>query len=336
MKNKFLLGIVLLLSMLPTACTITKSPSEVVNFDSTKQQIIPTIVRLNDNFEVLDLGDGIRIYNNRAVSLLVDNSTFQQILTDSTTCHSIVQIGGPYGYDTKIYDKFGNNFDFIVLRANNTIYPPPNRIAGTSGGSMIYLSYSSGGPLFHEMCHSLAQGKTSFDNISGHWGFSDVYGVLGGWDRSTLKSVGNNLYQASRFSDISSSYNFAPLELYLMGLLPPDAVPAINIAISPSWVEQTQYIFTASGFRTISIWDFIESNNIHAIDSQNSTKSFCAISVMLTTTELSQDEWTKFDNELAYLETQDYSSVDKYDESNFFTATQGLATIQFGNLVFQK
>ena len=86
----------------------------------------------------------------------------------------------------------------------------------------------SNGPSLHELMHrwgnfSLSTEKlavSSFDlnvlnddylleeiNGSPHWGVSSINGQLGGFDKSTLKSLGNNWYTAAPFGTYANGAN---------------------------------------------------------------------------------------------------------------------------------
>lgn len=160
-----------------------------------------------------------------------------------------------------------------------TLTPALPQLAGLSSrlkGVLILYHYQglSGGPFLHEFAHLFANhlGGPLGDNApyQTHWGFNDVGGQLGGWAKGTLVELGDGVYRAEgpnggRFNPIANGGNsipYAPLELYLMGLLPAAEVPPIEQALDPVVIqdgdEGTE--FAASGFRTVTIDDIIRDN----------------------------------------------------------------------------
>ena len=123
-----------------------------------------------------------------------------------------------------------------------------------------------GAPL-HEIMHLWVANKQVIPSImKNHWGISSVNGQLGGFDMTTLVSLGSNRFSAPPFLPNSSHLfmsqrPYSELELYLAGLIPPENVPDIWIAEdgrllrdSDSHIERDEdgnFIFEA---RKISIW----------------------------------------------------------------------------------
>ena len=166
---------------------------------------------------------------------------------------------------TKIFQKFKDDFDFIILISNNENVPEgfpyygkfimvSNAIegigtsvysnAGFFGSSgrlkgVLHLPYKYGilyGPFLHELMHCWANNAIPTE-IGGHWGFmgGNVPAQLGGFLQSSLqKNVdGNpNLYRASMFGPIANGGNSVPyseLELYMMGLIPLSEVKPFDV-----------------------------------------------------------------------------------------------------------
>jgi hypothetical protein len=104
-------------------------------------------------------------------------------------------------------------------------------------------------PLEHELSHYWAAhldarfgfGKDSEQDYGSHWGMTSVNGQLGGFDEASMECVtpagalppgctpesnGNIRYSFDLFYPyVNRAVDYAPLELYLMGLTPPSDVP---------------------------------------------------------------------------------------------------------------
>jgi len=156
----------------------------------------------------------------------------------------------------KIYEKFKDDFDFIVLISNQENVPEnfpyygmfrmvSNDVEGIglqlysnaslfgSAGKLkgvLHLPYKHGilyGPFLHELMHCWANYALPTD-VEGHWGFmgGNVRAQLGGFLQSSLqKNVNGNptLYSVETFGPFANGGNGVPyseLELYMMGLIP--------------------------------------------------------------------------------------------------------------------
>jgi len=202
----------------------------------------------------------------------------------------------------RLYQFFPDIFDFVYVVNNEATPPPPipyfgvnfpvsNYAQGTNSGGTFNFApiYGSSGKLQsfiqfsdrtqihtpqasfnHETAHGWANKITTefpWDpNDPGHWNFSDVGGVLGGWERGTLQFLGNapaqpggtpGLYTAkgpqghpsftTNDGNPGETVPYAALELYLMGLIDASQVPDAQVAINAKWVINTP---TQSVFQT--------------------------------------------------------------------------------------
>jgi hypothetical protein len=135
----------------------------------------------------------------------------------------------------------------------------------TSGRTraVVGVSFTESGPwpLAHELLHHwasyLATGATASvpSDIAHGWGYLGVHGVLGGFDPATLECVlppgesppnclpddesgGLYSYRVAPFGPTSNSVPvYAPLELYLMGLVPIEEVPAPVFLLHYPWIS---------------------------------------------------------------------------------------------------
>jgi len=166
---------------------------------------------------------------------------------------------------TKIFQKFKDDFDFIILVSNNESLPQgfpyygkfirvSNAIEGigtsiysnagfySSSGRLkgvLHLPYKYGilnGPFLHELMHCWANYAIPTE-IGGHWGYmgGNVPAQLGGFLQSSLqKNIdGNpNLYRVNKFGTVANGGNSVPyseLELYMMGMIPLSEVKPFDV-----------------------------------------------------------------------------------------------------------
>jgi hypothetical protein len=138
----------------------------------------------------------------------------------------------------------GTGFEYDELRDGYTTNGKTKGIIGVQYRPDRY------GPLGHEMAHQWANyldrsfgfGIGLNDDVGQHWGYVGLHGVLGGFDPATLRcespagmappgctaeASGRTRYSLEAFgpNDNGVAVPFAPLELYLMGLLPLSEVP---------------------------------------------------------------------------------------------------------------
>jgi hypothetical protein len=119
---------------------------------------------------------------------------------------------------------------------------------------VIAIPYETGyyPPLAHETLHwwavhldkSFGFGKGLSQSFFAHWGYANINGQLGGYDGATLRcetpagssppactalASGRYRYVLGAFAPNTNGFRdvaYAPIELYLMGLAPPEEVPA--------------------------------------------------------------------------------------------------------------
>lgn len=217
---------------------------------------------------------------------------------------------------------------------------------------VLHLSTPSNirrGPSLHELLHrwgnriidaKMIRNGREVDAIP-HWGYTDVGGQLGGFDRSTFKDLGGKLYEGKMgkypFGTIANGGNGVPyskLELYLMGLIPKSEVPNIRIfsglvGVSSSKVPN-RYQFLANNIKTITIDDIIAEHGERVPKPANAQKKFNILVVYLTSSKLTDARWTQFSNDVK-LFTKEGSDGDA-DNYNFWEATVGRAALKANEL----
>lgn len=144
------------------------------------------------------------------------------------------------------------------------------------------------GPYGHEIAHywinsldhSFGFGEALDTHYGVHWGFASVAGHLGGFDESTLRcqtpsgaqpgdctpeAGGRVRFVASNFAPASGGGSvFSPLELYLMGLGPIDAVPESFMMLDGAALVPDSYdaatntiVVEADGFHRLPFADIV-------------------------------------------------------------------------------
>ena len=152
--------------------------------------------------------------------------------------------------------------------------------------SAIYNSFGSIDVLDHEFGHSWMVGigrllglmhETDPNVQMGHWNkMADMQGQMGYYYFDDSGAVGHFAYNGDetwRLILNTTVEPYSPLELYLMGLVPPEEVPDIHILQYPD-VSDPQHI-TAASYKTVTIENIIESTGGERIPSYiNSQKEF--------------------------------------------------------------
>lgn len=165
----------------------------------------------------------------------------------------------------RFYERYPDNFDFLFFRSDRWLtiagygyYVPINidfdgtgrkrfnfsALHGSAGRlkGKMFVNHLSLGPMVHELMHHWANQSALLekDISGGHYGFSNVNGVLGGdVDFDTVTNLGNNRYQIQERQGCCSSFSglYAPLELYMAGLLPKEEVPPVTLLSQPEPLE---------------------------------------------------------------------------------------------------
>lgn len=172
------------------------------------------------------------------------------------------------------------------------------------------------GRFLHEFAHFWAahltgppELLTQIHDHNSHWGFTSVGGQLGGWDTGTFQDHGNGSYSA-RSAPAGRAINqspYAPLELYLMGLTPSDAVDPIQVAVEVSDVideDEGIFRFNAKQIATIPIQDIIRANGMRDPSFDDSPKQFNLALVIVTDHALTEGDWKFYERSMDFLEAK--------------------------------
>lgn len=173
-------------------------------------------------------------------------------------------------------DNYGENTPYNVLVSNHVehIGMPimDNTAQFGSGGrlkSVIYHSFGSIEIFDHEMGHtwgvaigqSLGLIEENYLVSQGHWGeYTDIQGQMGAYYFDPGGAIGHFAYNGDETWHLIANTEvepYSPLELYVMGLIPPEEVPPIHILNSPNLSDPAH--ITAASYRTITIEQIMQA-----------------------------------------------------------------------------
>ena len=262
----------------------------------------------------------------------------------------------------KAYQYLKDDFDFLIILSVEATRPPDlffgrstgvqNAVEGLGGGtyknssaygsderlkSIIYMpltEYIKSGPFLHEIMHTWGNKGFIPTTVGGHWGYASTAGQLGGFDE--LEELGGNSYRGKMngsngfgsFANGGNSIPYGNLELYLMGLIGPDELESIQVAVNPEFVSNSGE-FTADEIVTNTAANLIAENGERIPSHINSQKAFKALTVIISTKALSQEKIEAINFNL-----ENFSRASAPDEKwgstqNFWLATQGKASFDF-------
>jgi len=198
--------------------------------------------------------------------------------------------GPPAGAPVGIYQQVYEN---KPPRCIDTIRTDCPRLLGTLTLTFAELARYHGldpfrgGPVLHELLHQVANRVLPTVN-RGHWGFAGVGGQLGGWKPETFKDLGNGQYQVAPFglsANGGNSVAYAPLELYLLGLLSEPDVPPVIVAEGVQVIDPAKVMFSAISMKTYTAKEIGELLGEKRPDATKSRTSLRMAVVVLTDKE---------------------------------------------------
>ena len=269
---------------------------------------------------------------------------------------------------TVFYERFEDVFDFLIIVLNLRVgeFQPgylgsslgvSNDVQGIgknihtdsrfgSGGklkSIVNLVEYNGmreGPLLHELIHHWGN---DIIRPFGHWGYTSSNGQLGGFSRENFEDLGNDRYAAGHFPPFgyaNQSVPYSPIELYLAGFIPANAVPDLLVAedaslvIEEGGVAKTQEgypVFTASSITNLTIEDIIAQHGERIPGLSDSQKDFRA-AVIFVIDEDNPATREGLDTVSRHASWFSNPANDNDDFFNFYEATGGRATIRMDRL----
>ena len=269
---------------------------------------------------------------------------------------------GEYSLVThKVYEYFKDDFDFIFIFADEDVKPDgvsfgKNRSVkldieglgrnfydntasyGSDGRlkSIIYMPlvrYIQNGPFLHEIAHHWANKDFIPTTVSGHWGYSNVGGQLGGFDE--LKDLGNGKYLGKlngnegfgTFANSGNKIQYGNAELYLMGLIPESDLESIQVAENPENADGSG-VFTASKIRTYTPEYLINQHGSRIPSFDDSQKKFKAISVIISTSPITVERKEMTNSNLENFVKQGEPAAEWGYLHNFWKATGGVGAFE--------
>ena len=261
-----------------------------------------------------------------------------------------------------IYEHFDDEFDFIMAAPNiyaqcvayssyiklpaaglgKGILSDRTEQYGSKGRlhNFIYFNnpnFIKNGPSLHEIMHAWGAPTMFKSKNKGHWGGSNVGGILGGWKPNSLKKLADGTYQVeTTYKGFNPTEGWADnvvpysnFELYLMGMIGPDEVGQ-DLIQANDYVLNGNGTFSASSLTTTTMDQFIEENGARIPNHLESQKEFEALYVVVSEKPLTLEEWNLYDDNVSSFQAQEDDGY-KFNY-NFWEATQGKASISFGQI----
>ena len=338
-----------------------------LNAESIDTDILTLQARgVNVSFdEVISFAD-LQIYNENVVVLPVKENLAAGNLE-------------PKDYTARFYERFSDEFDFLMfvpnLRPGQHEYCCPvasfirvkNDVQGIGISTFVnndswgsadklqgvidfgsYAIYSDRrsimfeGPVLHELMHRWGNFIVPSSH-SGHWGFSSANGNIGGFDFGNLVDHGGGRYTAGNLLVAGHADNvvpYSPIELYLAGFIPPEAVPDLWVAEDGEWLRGAEgmlrannghQMFSASQVRTYTIEDIIAKHGPRVPEASQAQKDYRAAVILIV------DQRHLPTREMLEMLSEDVSwfshaGEDELNRFNFYEATGGRGTIVMDGL----
>jgi len=159
--------------------------------------------------------------------------------------------------------------------------------------SAIYNSFGSIDVLDHEIGHSWMAGvgqnlglmhETNPTIEKGHWNeMTDIQGQMGSYFFDGSGAVGHFAYNGDETWRLVSNFTvepYSPLELYLMGLIPPEEVPDIHILYNPDLTDPEH--ITAESYKTVTIEQVMASAGGERVPSYIDSQKEFNIALIIT------------------------------------------------------
>jgi hypothetical protein len=188
----------------------------------------------------------------------------------------------------------------------------------------------------HEIMHTFANFVVKTDN-GGHWGYSTANSLLGGMDPATLVDLGGGRYRAQWFTDHHNWWNpYGEIELYLMGMAAPSEVKPIRVfdGVTPGESSQQDLTFRAKGSHIVTMRDIIKAQGPRVPAYPNAPRSFRAIALVITDTELSPVELEPYLASVHYFSSDTELALNPQESLlNFKALTRGRGSISLDGLL---
>jgi hypothetical protein len=220
----------------------------------------------------------------------------------------------------------------------------PSTISLLDGGSSTAMWYSA---FTHEILHLWGGGyilpyaeNKSGTMTGGHWEYTSADGILGGFNGDTLEEIEDDVYRVDIFGGNGNpeiDRLMSPLELYTMGVLPADQVPATSIMHGVSQIEKPNGEIDGTceqyGIETLEVMCFkATSKDVVTIDyieklfgtrPFEKTAEISMLVVAVSEDPLTDIEWLSIDDRISWLTNNEPSTN---ANSAKITAYEGSAT----------
>lgn len=243
----------------------------------------------------------------------------------------------------KFYSVYPDDFDFINfmvvrgdlgMKAHSGGLRDPAKNIGRdrvdytaeygSRGRLLTMSYSDFVILNHEIGHTWAAFLGEQQGISNgvHWtGNTDISGIM---SEGFETSDGLYFFRPNEDGTFKAGYSgdtFSPLELYLMGMLPPEEVPDVHVLINPDLSNLERV--TAQSVETYPIEDIMAlAGGVREPAYPNAQTEFNLAMIFLSDSTFSPAELAWFT-----YQSQCYMAHNDCGQGNFFYATGGRGTV---------
>lgn len=256
----------------------------------------------------------------------------------------------------QVYARYADNADFLLLIANRRHIPASTPILGYqyrvknavrglgvptfNGGAPFGTRHLQGvlyfprwtafwrAPFLHEFAHQWANDALPTTE-AGHFGTCSGGSQLGGFTH--LNTTGPRTYRGlnARNEPFGTASNgnhvpYSALELYLMGLLPPQHVPPLKCAAGVHWIDEARGTFHADQLTTITIQDLVRRNGPRQPDQAHAPHTFTILPVLVSSGPPTDADVRGAWNAIRTLTL----AGDNGDSTlNFFEATRGLGRL---------
>lgn len=259
-----------------------------------------------------------------------------------------------------VYRQFRDEADFVVVFANRRTIPEATPVKGyhlrvkndvkgigvptfnagkNFGGTqrlqgMLY--FPNTGPFWkipfvHEFAHQWGNDLLPTAE-PGHFGFCGAGSQLGGFDSRTLRKTGPDVYQATNLNGLAfgtaanggNSVPYSDFELYLLGLLPAQAVKPFRCAYAGTWVNRAAGIFQANRLHSLTIKSIVAKYGARQPDFTRSPKTFRLLAVLVSPTAPTRQELSQLGLTLQHLTA---TGDDGDSNFTFNEATRGLGRL---------
>jgi len=315
--------------------------------------------RFKNAFEVVQLGNGL---SATAYAFFIDDSS-HEVFEDYPVSPLYCGKSNFAAYN-KLYSVLPDVFDFALVTPGQQMLRPDgfgentpyhvtvsnavqniglpiedNTAAFGSAGRLkgaIYHSFGMPAIVDHEMAHSWGAGIGASlglieEGQSGryHWeANSDIGGQLGyyyftgdGWvghfadnGDGTWRLISNSVQEA-----------YTPLELYVMGLIPPDQVPPIHILESPDVTDRER--ITAASARTVTIEEIMAAEGGPRNPAYPNTQRDFTMAFIVTGGAPFNDAAYAYHSLVSYLLMSENPPHERTSLAPFYWATGGRGTL---------